>query len=218
MKTKITLAAAILAAQTVAFGTGYVFYEHANLKYTTEDSYTTEYRDGRVKVNPQNDQGDPYTWVDQLRNQPSYSYTTDRGTTARMPDGQSLYRDLTPLRRSQTAQGWYLVVLPQGRALHRQASSQGGYRADDLEAAARVLVMHYRGSLSGSAGVAESVTKSWCKALRHQPSYSYTYQGARVTVPSGKALHRELRREGLRGDALSRACRALVLEYRENQG
>lgn len=118
---------ALLLALAVAFSTGYLFYEHANLKYPTEDSYKIDYRDGRVNVFP------------------------------------------------------------------------------------------HVATAGGSVGLAEARKPSWCKLLKNQPAYEYIYQGAWVEVPEGRTLHQELKSEGLRGDALKRACRTLVLEFRSHQ-
>lgn len=52
-----------------------------------------------------------------------------------------------------------------------------------------------------------------CDVLSKLPGYSYTYQGAKITVPDGKALLRELTADGVKGKTRERACKAMVGEY-----
>lgn len=80
------------------------------------------------------------------------------------------------------------------------------------------------GSLwAGSAGAVPSVRESvpgkvaaetgWCDVLVELPGYTTTYDGARVTVPSGRVLLRELSADGVTGKARQTACKALVTSF-----
>lgn len=61
------------------------------------------------------------------------------------------------------------------------------------------------------------VTYSLCVALREQPAYSYRYQGAKVSVPSGRVLLRELAADGLTPTKNTKsfrvATRSLISEF-----
>lgn len=52
LKGRLFLLLAVLALVAMAFSTGYLYYEHTNLQYPTEDSFEVDYRDGTVHVNP----------------------------------------------------------------------------------------------------------------------------------------------------------------------
>lgn len=54
-----------------------------------------------------------------------------------------------------------------------------------------------------------------CQVARQFPAYSYTYQGSRVDVPSGKVLVEEIESDP-NADAEA-GCTALVEEYNRNR-
>lgn len=68
------------------------------------------------------------------------------------------------------------------------------------------------------AGWKQSKETVWCSMLRAQPAYSYEYDGAEITVPSGKRLLKyDVYADYRKGSKASdRACKALVREYREH--
>lgn len=65
---------------------------------------------------------------------------------------------------------------------------------------------------------ATSVTVRHCQVLRTLPGYSYTYQGATVTEPSGAARYRELVADGVGGRNLQAACRVQVGQQLDARG
>ncbi len=89
LKGRLFLLLAVLSLVAAAFGGGYLYHQHSNLQYPTEDSYSVDYRGGVVYVTDRKPSDD--TWCGQLKRQPAYTVYDGQGGASFTPKGTRLH-------------------------------------------------------------------------------------------------------------------------------